>query len=367
MTGEYLRWGESVWGAIWGVPPGRPVVHGGGNQTVSAIKRSSSGQTPVKVSANGALSVQGVAAEHVRSSVSLSGGGAIGLVASKRAAVRCVVAGGGTATVVGSAYEAVSASVSIAGGGSQATTARKHAYWGLPIDDGTYFRWGASEWGAIWGTPPITDRSVTGGGHATAAASKDVRAEPGPVTSGGGEPVVLARQVRAASIVVSGSGAITIHGVAHEFASGSLTVTGDGHITLTPFKTGSGQAQEQSAGGEIAVHGAKGIPSLVSVSGSGALSLVVRKNGVSRASVSTGGFLSAAGRKGTKVSFVVSSGGLATATSHKAVDVIAAVNGGGSQGATARKAAYWGLPIDDGTYFRWGISEWGTIWGAPPT
>src|SRR5690606_28022601 len=195
MTGEYLRWGESVWGAIWGVPPGRPVVHGGGNQTVSAIKRSSSGQTPVKVSANGTLSVQGVAAEHVRSSVSLSGGGAIGLVASKRATVRCVVAGGGIATVVGSAHEAVSASVSISGVGSQATTARKHAYWGLP---------------------------------------------------------------------------------------------------------------KPSAGGEIAVDGAKGIPSLISVSGSGALSLVVRKNGVSRASVSTGGFLSAAGRKGTKVSFAVS-------------------------------------------------------------
>src|SRR5690606_41703412 len=131
------------------------VVHGGGNQTVSAIKRSSSGQTPVKVSANGTLSVQGVAAEHVRSSVSLSGGGGIGLVASKRATVRCVVAGGGTATVVGSAYEAVSASVSIAGGGSQATTARKDAYWGLPT----------------------TEHAVTGGGHVTAAASKAVRVE----------------------------------------------------------------------------------------------------------------------------------------------------------------------------------------------
>lgn len=367
MTGEYLRWGESVWGAIWGVPPGRPVVHGGGNQTVSAIKRSSSGQTPVKVSANGTLSVQGVAAEHVRSSVSLSGGGAIGLVASKRATVRCVVAGGGIATVVGSAHEAISASVSISGGGSQATTARKHAYWGLPIDDGTYFRWGASEWGAIWGTPPITDHAVTGGGHATAAASKAVRVEPGPVASGGGEPVVLARQVRAASVVVSGSGDITVHDVAHEFASGSLTVTGGGHITLTPFKTGSGQVPEQSAGGEIAVRGAKGIPSPVSVSGSGTLLLVVRKNGVSWASVSTGGFLSATGRKGTKVSFVVSSGGLETVTAHKAVDVVSSVHGGGYQATTARKDAYWGLPIDDGTYFRWGVSEWGAIWGAPPT
>src|SRR5690606_32051090 len=117
MTGEYLRWGESVWGAIWGVPPGRPVVHGGGNQRVSAIKHSFSGQTPVKVSANGTLSVQGVASEHVRSSVSLSAGGAIDLVASKQAAVRFVVAGGGIAIVVGSAYEAISASVSISGGG----------------------------------------------------------------------------------------------------------------------------------------------------------------------------------------------------------------------------------------------------------
>src|SRR5690606_20751026 len=117
MTGEYLRWGESVWGAIWGVPPGRPVVHGGGNQTVSASKRSSSGQTPVKVSANGTLSVQGVAAEHVRSSVSLSGGGAIGLVASKQATVRFVVAGGGAITVHGVAQELASGSLTVTGGG----------------------------------------------------------------------------------------------------------------------------------------------------------------------------------------------------------------------------------------------------------
>lgn len=329
MTGEYLRWGQSVWGAIWGVPPGRPVVHGGGNQRVSAFKRSFSGQTAIKVSANGTLSVQGVAAEHARSSVSLSGGGAIGLVASKRAAGRFVVAGGGIATAVGSAYEAISASVSISGGGSQATTARKDAYWGLPIDDGTYFRWGVSEWGAIWGAPPTTEHAVTGGGHVTAAASKAVRVEHGPVASGGGEPVVLARQVRTASVAVSGSGDVTVHGAAQELASGSLTVTGGGEIALTPFKIGRGQVPEQSAGGEVAVHGAKGIPALVSVSGSGTLLLFARKSGFSRASVSADGFLAATGHKGTKVSVVVSSGGLATATAHKGVDVIAAVSGGG--------------------------------------
>src|SRR5690606_36097875 len=185
--------------------------------------------------------------------------------------------------------------------------------------------------------------------------------------SGGGESVVLVRQARTSSVAVSGSGDIAVHGAVQELAAGSISVTGGGHIALAPFKMVRGQVPEQSAGGSVAVHGAKGIPALVRVSGSGTLLLLTRKNGLSRAYVSAEGALSATGRKGTNVSVDVSSGGLETVTAHKAVDVVSSVHGGGYQATTARKHAYWGLPIDDGTYFRWGVSEWGAIWGAPPT
>src|SRR5690606_30817455 len=168
------------------------------------------------------------------SRASVSTGGFLSAAGRKGTKVSFVVSSGGLATAT--SHKAVDVIAAVNGGGAQGATARKAAYWGLPIDDGTYFRWGISEWGAIWGAPPTTEHTVTGGGHATASASKAVRVEHGPVTSGGGESVVLASKVRIAAVAVSGNGDITVHGAPLELASASLTVTGGGEIATVASK-----------------------------------------------------------------------------------------------------------------------------------